>query len=89
MSELLPREKGKPGRIRTVTANAWISRRTRKAPWYSNVYAGNGRVHALSTGTLDRAKALHFNRCHLLQILHAKPVCSADDEVQLPLLADS
>jgi hypothetical protein len=85
MTDLLPPEKGRPGRRRTVTANAWIDRRGKRGPWQSHVYAGCGRVHVLSAGTPDRAKALEFNRCHLLQILHAKPA-TPSEEVQLHLL---
>ncbi len=84
ISDLIPPEKGRPGRRRTVTANAWIARAGKRGPWQSHVYAGRGRVHVLSTGTPDRAKALRFNRCHLLQILHAKPATS-NEEIQLPL----
>ena len=68
--DLLPREKSAPGRRRSVTASAWIARRQKHGAYYSNVYIGTGRVHSLSTSTMDREKALAFNRCHLLQLLN-------------------
>lgn len=66
MNELLPKPKGKPGRQRTVTAKAWISRAKPGAAFSSKVSLGDGVVHVLSTSTRVRAKALDFNRCHLL-----------------------
>jgi hypothetical protein len=81
---LFPEDKPRPGRGRAVTAHAWIARRGRSAPWQSHVYAGGRRVHVLSTATRQREKALAFNRCHLLQVLSAKPA-PAIEEVQLTL----
>lgn len=69
MSELIPREKGSPGRVRTVTASAWIARRHAGGNYHSHVYVGKGRVQVLSTHTAERTKALEFNRCHLIQSL--------------------
>lgn len=85
MIDLLPRIKGKPGRPRTVSAHAWIDRKNARAPWKSNVYVGNGRVHVLSTSTMDRAKALDFNRAHLLHSLQSKIAQSHPTESQIHL----
>lgn len=63
------RQKGAPGRRRTITAKAWISRRGKGDPFKSNVYIGSGRVHTLSTGTMLRSQALEFSRSHLISAL--------------------
>jgi hypothetical protein len=86
MTDLLPREKGRPGRRRTVTASAWIARRRKHGPWHSHVYVGTGRVHVLTTATTDAAKALEFNRIHLLQVLSRSAPCTASIEEQLHLI---
>jgi len=89
MNELIPREKGSPGRVRTVTASAWIARRHRGGNYHSHVYVGTGRVQVLSTHTVERVKALEFNRCHLLQALkiNAASIRSASQDFQPDLLA--
>lgn len=69
MSDLIPKPKGKPGRQRTVTAKAWISRAGKGGVFSSKVSLGDGVVHVLSTKTTRRSKALEFNLCHLRQRL--------------------
>ena len=69
MPELIPKLHGKPGRQRTVTAKAWISRVKSGGVFYSKVSLGDGMVHVLSTKTSRRGKALEFNLCHLRQRL--------------------
>jgi len=66
---LIPPPKLKPGRQRTVTAKAWISRASAGGVFQSKVSLGDGVVHVLSTKTRRRDKALCFNRCHLLHRL--------------------
>ncbi len=78
MSELLPKPKGCPGRKRTVTAKAWISRRVRGGEFLSNVSLGDGRVHVLTTSTRRRSRALSFNLAHLLSKLRPLPVNPSD-----------
>lgn len=80
-NDLLPTPKGQPGRRRTVTARAWISRRSRHSVFVSNVSLGDGRVHSLTTGTHRREQALSFNRTHLLSRLSrstSSPTPAAD-----------
>jgi hypothetical protein len=73
MKELFEKMPGKPGRRQTVSASAWIEREDRKTPFQSMVSLGKGRVYRKSTRTKDRAKALDFNRAHLLEILLRGP----------------
>lgn len=73
MPELLPKPKGTPGRRRTVTAKAWIARHSARGEFISKVSLGDGRVHALKTGTHRREQALAFNRTHLLSKLSETP----------------
>ena len=70
-ADLIPLAPGKPGRRKTVTARAWLSRPGRRGMFQSHVSLGDGRVHTLTTATLRRDKALDFNRSHLLARLHA------------------
>ncbi len=70
--DLLPRAPASPGRKQTVTAQAWIERASRKVNFISRVSLGKGRIYDRSTHTTIRAKALDFNRCHLLELL-ARP----------------
>jgi hypothetical protein len=83
MPVLIPREKRRPGRKRTVTARAWISRKDPKGAFYSHVSLGQGLVRTLATDTRDRAIALRFNHAHLLSCLKADPAtASSAIEVQ-------
>jgi len=87
--ELLPRAPSALGRKQTVTASAWIERTDRRSNFLSKVSLGKGRIYELSTKTQNRAKALDFNRCHLLSLLN-KPVgkpTTATPEVQLQFLS--
>lgn len=62
--------KGKAGRKQTVVAEAWISRKNRKAVFHSNVNLGDGRVFKLSTKFYRRELALVFCKLHLIHHLN-------------------
>lgn len=92
MTALIPREKLRPGRKRTVTARAWISRKDPKGAFYSNVSLGQGRVMILATDTRDRAAALRFNHAHLLSCLRSNPATAApaaEIQHEFPIFAQS
>ena len=72
-NQLFQREKRRPGRKRTVTARAWISRKETQGVFYSNVSLGKGKVHVLSTHSCDRSAALRFNHSHLMSCLKEDP----------------
>ena len=86
MNELLAKPKGTPGRQRTVTAKAWISRDKAGSIFRSKVSLGDGIVHVLSTSTARRDKALDFNRCHLLSRLSATTAMPAQAPASQALL---
>lgn len=85
---LLPKPKGSPGRLRTVTARAWISRPSRTGEFRSHVSLGDGRVFTLATSTRRRSAALEFNRSHLLSKLRPPPAASALPHSTQPPLFD-
>ena len=91
MDELIPKTPEKPGRRQTLTAKAWISRVNRRGRFFSHVSLGKGETSRRATETVDRAKALDFNRAHLLELL-MKPKATAGTRAasveQLSLITD-
>lgn len=86
MNELIPRERQAAGRKQSVTARAWISRPNARAKFVSRVSLGKGRCSSRNTETKNRAKALEFNRLHLIELLmqpKSRPAALAAQQVEL------